>query len=212
MAGNAGLDRSPPRFIVEHFDASAESFDARLVNDLGYDIPAKLVKAVQAVTSAGHLYDALDAGCGTGLCGPLLRPISRTLVGVDLSPKMLEQVAKRGNYDQLACEELTLFLDRSHARFDLVVAADVLIYFGDIAPIFASAANAIRPGGLLAFSTESRLEAGYRLLPSGHFAHAPEYVRTLAAEHFTQELCAETTIRLEANQRIRGNLFLFRRR
>ena len=32
----------------------------------------------------------LDAGCGTGLCGPLLRPLAARLVGVDLSEKMVE--------------------------------------------------------------------------------------------------------------------------
>ena len=211
MAGDTTLDRSPPQFIVEQFDASADSFDHHLVNDLGYDIPGKLVKAVRALTPSGHLYDALDAGCGTGLCGPFLRPLSRRLVAVDLSPKMLEHVAKRGLYDQLVCEELVQFLARSPGQFDLVVAADVFIYFGDIEPIFSAAASALRPGGLLAFSTQSGPPAGYRLLPSGHFAHAPDYVRAAAGGHYKQELCVETTIRLEATHRLPGNLFLFRR-
>jgi predicted TPR repeat methyltransferase len=212
ISGTTKLDRSPERFIVEHFDALARRFDAHLVNELAYDMPAKLVAAVRACTPEGHLYDALDAGCGTGLCGPLLRPLARTLSGVDLSSRMLEGAAARDVYDTLACEELVGFLQRSPDGFDLVVAADVLIYFGDLSPIFAAAAGAMRAGGLLAFSTETGAEAGYRLKPSCHFTHAPDYVRAAAGESFGQELCAETTIRLEANAPVAGNLFLFRRR
>jgi predicted TPR repeat methyltransferase len=212
MTGEPGLERSPQGFVVEHFDSIAETFDEHLVKDLGYDIPGKIAAAVRAVTPAGRLYDTLDAGCGTGLCGPLLRPLSRALMGVDLSPRMIDQAARRGMYDQLAVGELAMFLQRFSARFDLVVAADVLIYFGDLAPIFAAAAAAMRPGGLFAASTESGPETGYRLRPSGRFAHAPSYVRGLAAECFTEEYYADTTIRMEANQRLPGNIFLFRRR
>ena len=154
VTGDAGLDRSPPEYVVEHFDAFAGGFDAQLVDALGYDIPEKLGAAVRELTAEGKLYDTLDAGCGTGLCGPLLRPMSRELTGVDSSSKMLEQAERRGIYDTLACEELTAFLSRSAARFDLVMAADVMIYFGDLGPIFYGAASALRPGGLLAFSTE----------------------------------------------------------
>jgi predicted TPR repeat methyltransferase len=212
MANDSRLDRSPEGFIVEHFDALAENFDVHLVNGLGYDIPGKLVAAIQAATPAGHRYDVLDGGCGTGLCAPLLRPMARTLIGVDLSPKMLDQAAKRGLYDEILLEEFTRFLDRSPARFDLVVAADVFIYFGEVNRIFKAAATAIRPGGLLAFSTESGPDAGYCLLPSGRFAHAPDYVRGVAGADFVEELCAETTVRLETTRRLSGHLFVFRRR
>ena len=70
----------------------------------------------------------------------------------------------------------------------------------------------MRPGGVFAFSTEHCAGDGYRLLPSGRFAHAPSYVRSVAAPDFVEEHCAETTIRLEANGRVRGNLYRFRRR
>src|SRR5665213_490042 len=84
VQGAEEVDRAPPAYIVEHFDSFAEGFDAQLVGVLGYDIPEKLCAAVLAAASSGHRYDALDAGCGTGLCGPLLLPSVRTLAGVDL--------------------------------------------------------------------------------------------------------------------------------
>ena len=165
VAGDQTIDRSPPEYVVEHFDSFAEGFDAQLVGALGYDVPQKICAAVRSLTVAGRLHETLDAGCGTGLCGPLLRPISQTLTGVDLSPKMLAQAARKGIYDMLACEELTAFLRRSEGRFDLMVAADLTIYFGDLTPLFAPATTALKPAGLFAFSTELWNGAGYRLLP-----------------------------------------------
>ena len=212
VAGDQTIDRSPPNYIVDHFDAFAEGFDAQLVSALGYDIPQKICAAVREITPAGDLHDTLDAGCGTGLCGPLLRPVSRTLTGVDLSPKMLEQAGRKGVYDALACEELTTFLGRSPDQFDLIVAADLMVYFGNLTPLLLAAATALRPGGLFAFSTELWTGEGYRLLPSGRFSHAPEYVRFLAEPAFAEVRSVETTIRLEADRRLPGNIFIFRRR
>ena len=212
VAGDSALDRSTPEYVVEYFDAFAEGFDAQLVDALGYDIPEKMCLAVRELAGAGKLYDALDAGCGTGLCGPFLRSISRTLTGVDISPRMLEQAQKKGVYDALACEELISFLRHSPQQFDLIVAADLMIYFGDLTPIFAGAAAALRPGGLLASSTESWIGEGYRVQPSGRFAQSPEYVRAMAAADFEELVYIETTIRLDASGRLPGNIFIFQRR
>ena len=215
IVGEPGIDRTPPEYIVESFDAFAPGFDAKLVGALGYDVPEKLCSVVKRAAAPGPVHDVLDAGCGTGLCGPLLRPLARTLWGADLSSKMLDFASQRGVYDTLIREELTSLLGRSPGRFDLVVAADVLIYFGDLAPLFAVAATAIRAGGILAVSTERLTgdpRSGFRLRPSGRFAHAPAYVRATADPAFLEEIRVETTIRLEANERLAGDLFLFRRR
>lgn len=205
------FDRSPPECVAEQFDAFAEGFEKQLVRVLGYDVPAKLCSLVREMTPAGKLYDTLDAGVGTGLCGPHLRSISWTLAGVDLSSKMLEQAEKKKTYDTLVCEDLISFLQRSATQFDLIVAADVLIYFGDLAPLFSAVGKALRPGGLFAISTELLSGEGYRLLPSGRFAHAPEYVSSQAGQHFAEVLRKETTIRLEANKPVAGAMYIFRR-
>jgi predicted TPR repeat methyltransferase len=209
--GAESVDRSPTAYITEHFDAFAEGFDAQLVGILGYDIPEKLFAAVQAASIPGHRYDALDAGCGTGLCGPRFLPCVRTLAGVDLSPKMINQAAKRGIYGELVCEDLISFLDRSEGRFDLVVAADVMVYLGDLAPFFDASARAIRAGGLLAFSTEVIPEGTFQLLASGRFAQSVSYVRSLANQAFEELSCQETTIRWEGALRVPGQIYVFRR-
>jgi predicted TPR repeat methyltransferase len=210
--GAQDVASAPAAYITEHFDAFAAGFDAQLVGVLGYDIPEKLCAAAQAAFTPGHRYDALDVGCGTGLCGPRLLPCVRTLAGVDLSPKMLQQAAKRDIYNELICEDLTAYLRRSVGRFDLVVAADVMIYLGDLEPFFTAAARAIRPGGILAFSTEIIAEGTYQLLASGRFAQSLAYVRSLAATTFEEQSCQATTIRWEADTRVPGQIFVFRRR
>ncbi|MBI3885466.1 MAG: tetratricopeptide repeat protein [Opitutae bacterium] len=208
---DARLERSPAAYVARHFDAFAESFDRQLVGRLGYDVPEQIAGLLRQLLAAGAQLDVLDAGCGTGLCGPLLRPFARTLAGVDLAPKMLAHAARRGAYDELACADLGEFLEQVPGRYDLVVAADVFIYLGDLAPVVAAATHALRPGGLLVFSTESVTGDGYRLQASGRFAHSAAYVRRVAGAAFREHQCLETTIRLHANTRLPGNLFVFRR-
>ena len=212
ISGDAALDRSPQEYVVRHFDSFAEGFESQLVGSLGYDIPRKLCAAIEGLSEPGKQYDTLDAGCGTGLCGPLLRSRSRCLIGIDISSKMLEQARLKAVYDELASEDLTSYLQRSPARFDLIVAADVMVYFGDLSGLISMFAGSLRAGGLLAISTEGWAGPGYKVLPSGRFAHAAGYVRGLAASHFQELACIETTIRLEANRKLPGNIFIFRNR
>jgi predicted TPR repeat methyltransferase len=211
LEGGHDAPRSPEDYIVEHFDRFADQFDAQLVGELGYDIPQKLCALLTPQLGGRLLDEVLDAGCGTGLCGPYLRPLARRLTGVDLSSKMLGHAAKKGCYHRLVCQDLVRFLGQSQRSFDLIVAADVMIYFGDLAPLLTSCAYALRPGGLLVFSTESHDGDGYRLLPSGRFSQAPDYVQRTACPEFTLLSSMPTTIRLEATERVGGRLFIFRR-
>ena len=104
LAACSGKD-VPPRasdaYVEQVFDAFAESFDEHL-RRLAYQAPQLAIDALAADTGAARQdMDVLDAGCGTGLCGPLLRPYARRLVGVDLSTGMLAQARGRGVYEDL---------------------------------------------------------------------------------------------------------------
>lgn len=206
----ADLRRSPDAYIVASFDAFAESFDEQLVDVLGYDVPQQLHALITDVLEPGRTYDTLDAGCGTGLCGGFLRPLAKTLTGLDLSPKMLDFARARGVYDALVCEELTAFLESRTSAYDLIVAADVLIYFGDLEPIMAAAAKALRPGGILAVSTEYGAD-DYRLGRSGRFAHSPAYVTRVAKGSFDVLVTTSTTLRREGADRVQGAIFVLRK-
>ena len=158
----------------------------------------------------------LDAGCGTGLCGPSLRPYARRLVGVDLSPRMVERARTRGDYDELAVAELTAFLIDHPATYDVIVSADTLVYFGEMEPVMAAAAAALRSGGWLAFTVERLEDAAaaddFNLDPSGRYRHSEAYLRRVLAQAEMEIASLETvTLRLEGGQPVIGFLVTARR-
>ena len=204
------LERAPDDYLVAYFDKFAETFESKLVGVLGYRVPEDL-HALLAKTGR-RFTKVLDLGCGTGLAGPLLRQIGASLTGVDLSPRMLEKAAARQLYDRLVESEAGAFLADTHEKFDLVVAADLLVYFGDLAPFFRGVAAVLEPGGLFALSVEATTEADFVGLPSGRFAHAAGYMEALSRADFVVVEEQGTTIRLEANRRVAGALMVLQRR
>jgi predicted TPR repeat methyltransferase len=127
---------------------------------------------------------ALDLGCGTGLCGPLLRPLVRRLQGLDLSQPMLERAAALGVYDRLHQGELVEHLLATEARHDLLLAADVFIYVGALEAVFDAVMRVLRPGGVFCFSVElADDERPVALTAEMRYAHAPAYLHALAHRH-----------------------------
>ena len=202
--------RAADDYIRSLFAPFASAFDEVLAK-LHYRVPG-LLGALLARFPADRLLDVADAGCGTGLCGLALRPVARTLVGVDLSPEMLEKARARGLYDTLVEAELTAFLKANGAVFDLVVVADTLVYFGDLAVPLAAAAGALRRGGRIAFNLERDGEdhpAGHRLNQYGRYVHGEGHVRRRLAEAGFTVLSLETTaIREQALAPVQGLLVL----
>jgi predicted TPR repeat methyltransferase len=192
------LVRAPPDYIESHFDRFAATFDQKLVQVLQYDAPALMARLI---ARERRTFDTiLDLGCGTGLAAAHLAPFGGRMIGVDIAGRMLEEAAKRQCYADLEKAEALEFLAAHSARFDLVFAADVLVYFGDLALLFEAVARALRPGGIFAMSVETAVGEGYRVLASGRFAHAPEYIEKLAAAHFKVLAKQGGTIRLEAGR------------
>ena len=167
-------------YVRALFDRYADRFDADLVGKLGYAAPRILREAVERVYGAPHGLRALDLGCGTGLMGVELRPFASHLAGVDLSPRMVEKARARGLYDALFVGDIVEAMAEP-AHWDLAVAADVLVYVGDLAPVFAAAAVALASGGRFAATVE-RLEGdGFALGPARRYAHSVAYLRATAA-------------------------------
>ncbi|GGZ03306.1 tetratricopeptide repeat protein [Pseudoduganella plicata] len=204
---------SPAGYVAALFDQYAGRFERHLVDVLRYRTPALLADllARQVPPHAHGSLDILDLGCGTGLCGPLLRPLARRLEGVDLSSGMLAQARELGVYDALACAELTAFLRTAPACRDVLVAADVLVYVGDLDAAFGAARDALRTGGLFVLSVEALTEegaAGYALRPSGRYAHTARYLDALAARHrFVVRETVPCTLREDSGSGVAGLLF-----
>lgn len=201
--------RAPDAYLTACFDKFAPNFETQLIDVLGYSVPAACEKLL---TETGRRFDKiLDLGCGTGLAVPFLARLGGELAGVDISAGMLEKARERGLYHRLVESEAGAFLAGSDEPFDLVAALDVLVYFGDLSALFEQIARRLTPGGLFVFSFETGEGADYRLRPCGRFAHDPHYVAALAGKRFETLTRVATTIRLEANAPVAGEVVVLRR-
>jgi predicted TPR repeat methyltransferase len=172
--------RMPDEVVKKLFDSHAAHFDQNLAS-LDYRVPDLIgERAAQLRAAGGTRLAVLDAGCGTGLCAPHLRPLAAELTGVDLSAGMLRAAQRRKLYDELVEAELTVYLQSVERRFDLVVCADTLCYFGELETVFAAVAPALKPGGRFLFSVEHRQTedaCAFGITSSGRYSHTAAYVR-----------------------------------
>jgi predicted TPR repeat methyltransferase len=205
-------DRAPATYVRDLFDRYAPRFDAELTGTLGYATPAALAALLERAGAARDgRAEALDLGCGTGLSGAVLAPFAARIEGVDLSPRMLAEARARGLYAALHEADLLTFLPARPAAFDILFAADVLNYLGDLAPAFAGAAVALRPGGLLAFSVEVAEGEAVALGEGLRYRHPPAHVAALLeAAGFTVEAREDAVLRQERGAPVQGALFVAR--
>jgi predicted TPR repeat methyltransferase len=206
----AHCDRAPNAYLAACFDYYAGDFDRHLIEVLDYRAPEKL-SAMLSQTGL-QFKTILDLGCGTGLASLYLSAGGSHLTGVDISPLMLEKARERSTYGLLVESEAIAYLSGGSAPFDLIVALDVLIYFGDLAALFAAVSDRLPLGGHFAFSFETSMRGGdFSLLTSGRFAHDSDYIRLIAGRHFEMVYAQHTTLRLEANQPVAGDLMVLRK-
>jgi len=207
--GDSAVSAAPRDYVVALYDSFADSFDAKLVGELNYRIPERLVAFIRPHLPPDRMLDILDLGCGTGLSGVPLKPLAKRLVGIDLSPRMIAKARARGVYDALEVAEIVDYLQAHPGTFDLVTAADVVIYLGDLAPLFAGAAQALRQGGFFVLSAETGAGSGWSLLPSGRFAHSQAYLAALAPPAFGLRATLPTHIRFEGKAEVPGAICLY---
>lgn len=211
LAGCTGRDvpaRASDACVQIIFDNFAASFESKLAH-LQYRAPALVQTMLEASgRPAAKQFDVLDAGCGTGWCGPLVAPYARHLTGVDLSAGMLEQAKAKAVYDVLEQAELTQYLQAHPQAFDIIVSADTLVYFGDLVPVITAAAAALRPNGLFVFTLEQLADqdagSDIRLEPHGRYTHAQPYAeRVLRGAGFAADI-VHAELRMESGVPVRG--------
>jgi predicted TPR repeat methyltransferase len=201
-------ERASNEFVERTFDSFASSFESKL-QLLSYRAPA-LVAAMLEDSRLGRSrnLDVLDAGCGTGLCGPMVVPYARRLYGVDLSGGMLAHAKEKNVYNELTKAELTDYLLSHREAFDLIVSADALVYFGDLTNVIAATAAALRPTGLFVFTLEhsgkSKPVTGFRLERHGRYSHACAYVESVLVSAGLEPRVEQAELRLESGVPVAG--------
>jgi predicted TPR repeat methyltransferase len=206
--------RAPDDFVRKTFDESADYFDALLRETLHYCAPEVLLEKLQA---SAVLKDAsvCDFGCGTGLCAPLLRPLAKRLVGVDLSSRMVEKAEALFLYDALTVAEGTFFLRSTERVYDLIFAADTLEYFGALDELLSAAFAALCGDGILAFTVEKQSDnngSPFELGDTGRYRHGAAYViDQLSKARFIDIRLSEATVRIEAGRAVAALIVVARK-
>jgi predicted TPR repeat methyltransferase len=208
LTGEGRPATTPRAMVTALFDRYAPFFDDHLSQGVDYRGPQLLRAAVPGGPGA-HRPDVLDLGCGTGLCGLAFRDLAGTLTGVDLSANMLARARARGTYDRLVHGELVEVLRAARAAYDLILAADVFIYVGDLAPVFPAVSGALRAGGRFAFVVEADDGTDYVLRPTRRYAHPPEYIRALARScGLAERSSSRAFLRKQGDQPIEGDVYV----
>src|SRR5262245_44206897 len=184
---------APASHVLRLFDGYADTFESHLVERLQYKAP-ELIASCFLKHAPPRALDILDLGCGTGLMGSLLATRKRTMVGVDLTAKMIAKAKEKGIYDELHVAEIVAFLTTSFSWVDVGLAADALIYLGDLSPGLPAVRRVLVPSGLFAFSAERCAEGEYVLGESGRFSHSQDYIQRLATTTGFETLLTENAI------------------
>jgi predicted TPR repeat methyltransferase len=160
------------------FDQYATYYDQHLLSTLHYRLPVT-IDAILKTEDLVNLSCTLDLGCGTGLCGEILRPKTHYLVGVDLSSNMLERAQVKGCYDECIQDDAVNYLQQTSLKFDLIVAADLFPYMGDLSACFEGVKRCLQPEGKFIFSVEEAEKPLWYLQETARYAHHPAYIQVL---------------------------------
>ncbi len=171
--------RSDAGYVRHLFDQFSADYDARMIGQLHYAAPQILAGLFHMVMPGRDALDILDLGCGTGLAGMVFKPVAARLDGVDLSPAMIGKARARDIYDRLVVADLETALAAPGPAYDLILAADTVVYLGDLGRVFAGAAARLKANGFFLFTTEAAAD-GFELGPKRRWRHSEAYLRTAA--------------------------------
>ena len=210
-------ENAPAGYVSELFDGYAESFDEHLVGGLGYKTPAVMAEAlarlIQASGDGRHDLAMMDLGCGTGLGAEAYRALTGWREGVDLSEKMVEKARSKELYDALHVGDVVAQLEAAQRSYDVITACDVLVYIGNLEPLFKAASAKLSADGYFTVSVENGdAFAPFALRPTGRYVHAASYLEELAARYGLQLRLKElTAIRTENYEPVEGYIFIFQK-
>lgn len=225
LQGIQASTQAPNQYVTDLFNQYADYYNEHVKHNLKYAAPGLLRNAVSRCLGAqiktGHI---LDLGCGTGLCGVYFRDLALELVGVDISHNMVEKAKRLDAYDSLVVSDILEYLNNYKKAvefypFNLIIAGDVLVYFGNLEPLFTNVVKVLVKGGLFAFTIENIIPdlhqenkpMDYILNPTGRYAHSWTYIDQLAKENnLSIELDEPIALREQEGNTVQGQLFVCR--
>jgi predicted TPR repeat methyltransferase len=197
--------RSDPGYVRHLFDQFSADYDSRMIGQLGYAAPQILLDLAAMVMPGRRDLSILDLGCGTGLAGVAFKPLAARMDGVDLSPAMIEKARARHIYDNLVVADLEAALSMPGPAYGLILAADTLVYLGDLSRVFEAAHARLHPDGMFLFTVEKAAGTGFELGPKRRWRHSEALLRQLAGHAgFQVAGFVAATPRHEAGEPVQG--------
>lgn len=218
ISENPEVKQAPPAFIQALFDQYAYNYNDHVKTQLKYQVPCLIREALTPYIIQDQLPEkTLDLGCGTGLMAPYLLDISPRLIGVDISENMVAVAKELGAYYKLYHNDILHFLPKHLTEYDLIVAADVLCYFGELTVVFGYCRQSLTDNSLMVFTVEylnnpAKKNQPFRLQTSGRFAHSQDYIENeLEKAGFKIETNKELIIRYQEDDPVKGLLYIVRK-
>jgi predicted TPR repeat methyltransferase len=208
------VTRCPPDFMQRLFDDFSASYDRQMLEDLKYRAHLHLRDLANRILPPKAAQRILDLGSGTGLVGEVFKDLARggRLDGVDLSPRMNEEAKRRGIYDSLHLADLEDFLPAPGGRYDLILAADTMIYLGDLSPTFSGVEKRLAPDGHFLFAVEAKDGDDWEATKNNRFRHSLGYLKAEAARHGLKVIdSAECVLRNQGGVPVAGYAVAVRR-
>jgi predicted TPR repeat methyltransferase len=202
----------PPNEYTEHlFNQYAPYYDKHLSQFLHYTVPEQLHQAIEQEEGEQQSLTIIDLGCGTGLCGEFFARSADTLIGIDIAADMIEVAKTKNLYTQLEVNDIHTALSQHH-NADLILAADVFTYIGDLGAIFDAVYHSLKPKGLFAFSVERGHQQDYVLQKTIRYAHSQQYIKKLSDQNkFTQLRCDNIILRKQSGKPVEGYLVILQK-
>ncbi len=199
-------------YVKNTFDSYADHYDEHLLQKLKTRTPQLVIDDVIKFFQPQHYNkpSLLDLGCGTGLCGEDLHNYFETLVGVDLSPKMIEIADSKNIYNSTYIDDITGFLQKDNEKYDVIIASDVFVYIGDLKPVFTLIHQHLKYNGIFSFTTETLLDAEkqYILCETGRYKHNIDHIKSLIEScQFEALSMRNEPIRTHNGEFIEGNIY-----
>ena len=202
--------KEPPlKYVESLFDAYAEKFDVSLTRKLEYTAPTIIKKMMSKYSNSSEFGSVLDLGCGTGLIGEQIYDNCNSLIGIDVSQKMLDKAVEKKLYDALIRDDISSYLTEKKLDYDYFILADVLIYLGDASPIFRLIRQKNLRDAKIIFTVEDNSKELFFLEKSGRYSHSQKYIGNICKENNFRILeQATTNLRIENNFYIPGRIYL----
>ena len=205
---------TPAAYLTDLFNYYADHYDAHLKGSLHYQAPFLIREMLTPyATKAKEAWVAIDIGCGTGLMAPLLQDVVIKLIGIDLAEKMIVKARALGGYTDCYVGDCMKILPSTFKeKADLIVSADVFVYYGDLRKMFIACLSALKTEGLLVFTLEATDKQPFELTPTGRFKHNQASIVELAHD-VGFEVCENKVIDLreQDGKMLKGLLFLCRK-